>query len=138
MPQPSVVDTALVVIAVAVSVQAILIAGICVSAFIAWRRARTALSLAFADLHARMDDIAGHVRAATGRVDDVASSIERMAGEAEAVADGARRAASAVGGAVRHAVQAAATPPAMLAAAGRLLLSRWARRHPRPALRAHQ
>ena len=56
MPQQSAVDTALVVIAVAVSVQAILIAGLCVSAFIAWRRVQTALSFASADLHARMDE----------------------------------------------------------------------------------
>jgi outer membrane murein-binding lipoprotein Lpp len=138
MPQQSAVDTALVVIAVAVSVQTILIAGLCVSAFIAWRRVRTALSSASADLHARMDEIADHVRSASGRVDAVASSIERIAEEAEAVAGGARRMASAVGGVVRTAVDTAATPPALLAAAGRLLLSRWARRRSQPALPVHQ
>ena len=138
MPQQSVVDTALVVIAVAVSVQTIMIASLCVSAFIAWRRVQTALSFASADLHARMDDLAGHVRSATGRVDAVASSIERIAEDAEAVAGGARSMARAVGGVVDTAVHAAATPPALLAAAGRLLLSRWARRRSRPALPVHQ
>jgi outer membrane murein-binding lipoprotein Lpp len=138
MPQQSAVDTALILIAIAVSVQTILLAGLCVSAFIAWRRVQTALSFASADLHARMDEIAGHVRSASGRVDAVASSIERIAGEAEAVAGGARRMASAVGGAVQTAVNTAAAPPALLAAAGRLLLSRWARRRSRPALPVHQ
>jgi outer membrane murein-binding lipoprotein Lpp len=138
MPQQSVADTALVVIAVAVSVQTILMAGLCVSAFLAWRRVQTALSIASADLHARMDEIAEHVRSATGRVDAVASSVERLAEDAEAVAGGARRMASAVGGVVRTAVDTAATPPALLAVAGRLLLSRWARRSSRPALPVHQ
>jgi|KBSMisStandDraft_5_1062788.scaffolds.fasta_scaffold38690_2 adenylosuccinate lyase len=138
MPQQSVADTALVVIAVAVSVQAMLITGLCVAAFIAWRRVQTALSFATADLHARMDDLAEHVRSASGRVDAVASSIERLAEDAEAVAVGARRMASAVGGAVSTAVHTAATPPALLAAAGRLLLSRWARRRSRPVLPVHQ
>ena len=138
MPQQSVVDTALVVIAVAVSLQTMLIAGLCVSAFIAWRRVQSALSSATADLHARMDDLAGHVRSATGRVDAVASSIERIAEEAEAVAAGARRMASAARGVVSTAVHTAATPPALLAAAGRLLLSRWSRRRSRPTLPVHQ
>lgn len=138
MPQQSVADTALVVIAIAVSIQTILIVGLCVSALVAWRRVQTALSTASADLHARMDDISEHVRSAAGRMDAVASSIERIAEDAEAVAGGARNVASAVGGAVKSAVHAAATPPAMLAAAGRLLLSRWARRRPRPVLPAHR
>jgi hypothetical protein len=85
-----------------------------------------------------MDEIAGHVRSASGRVEAVASSIERIAEDAEAVAGGARSMARAVGGVVDTAVHAAATPPALLAAAGRLLLSRWARRRSRPALPAHQ
>jgi hypothetical protein len=139
MPQQSVADTALVVIAIAVSLQTIVIVGLCVSAFIAWRRVQTALSSASADLHARMDEIAVHVRSAAGRMDAVASSIERIAEDAEAVTGGARRMASTVSGVVRTAVQtAAATPPALVAAAGRLLLSRWTRRRSRSALPAHQ
>ena len=138
MPQQSVADTALVVIAVAVSVQAMLIAGLCVAAFIAWRRVQTALSSATADLHARMDELAEHVRSATGRVDAAASSIERIAEDAEALAVGARRMAHAVGAVVGTAVHTAAAPPALLAAAGSLLLSRWARRRSRPPLPAHQ
>jgi hypothetical protein len=138
MPQQSAVDTALVVIAVAVSVQTMLIVGLCVSAFIAWRRVQTALSSASADLHARMDELTGHVRSASGRVDAVASSLERIAEDAEAVTGGARRMAHAVGGVVKTAVETAATPPALLAAAGRLLLSRWARRRSPPALPMHQ
>ena len=138
MPQHSVVDTALVVIAIAVSVQTILIAGFCVSAYIVWRRVQAALSFASADLHARMDEIAEHVRVASGRVEAVASSMERIAEDAEAIAGGARRAATAVGDVVRSAVHTAGTPPAMLAAAGRLLLARWGRPRSAPALRGLQ
>jgi hypothetical protein len=115
-----------------------LIAGLCVAAYIAWRRVQTALSSASADLHARMDEMAGHVRSTAGRMDAVASSVERLAGEAEAVARGARHAAGVVGGVVRTAVNTAATPPALLAAASRLLVSRWKRRRARPALPVHQ
>ena len=138
MPQQSVADTALVVIAIAVSLQTILIVGLCVSAYVAWRRVQTALSFASADLHARMDEMAGHVRTAAGRMDAVATSIERIAEDAEAVAGGARRMVSTVGGVVRTAVQTAATPPALVAAAGRLLLSRWTRRRSQSPRPAHQ
>jgi hypothetical protein len=85
-----------------------------------------------------MDEMAGHVQAAAGRMDSVASSIERIAEDAGAVARGARHAADVVGGVVKSAVQTAAGPPALLAAAGRVLLSRWGRRHSRPALPTHR
>jgi hypothetical protein len=85
-----------------------------------------------------MDEMAGTLRSAAGRMDAVASSIERIAEDAEAMAGGARRAATAVGGVVRSAVQTAVTPPALIATAGRLLLSRWTRRRSRPSLPAHQ
>ncbi len=130
MPHQPAVETALTAIAIAVSVQTILLAGLCVSAFIAWRRVQTALSATSADLHVRMDEMAEHLRSTTGRVQAAASSIERIAEGADAVAGGARRIAGGVGGAISTVMRAGVLPPTLFAMAGRLLLSRWKRRHP--------
>jgi hypothetical protein len=111
-------NTVLVVIAVAVSVQTVMLAWALVAGLVAWRRLQARLDERYAALAAQLEDALAHTRAA-------AQALHRASDE---VADSL--------GAVRHGLQSVATfvsTPRNLLVAGATsavsaLMARWRRR----------
>lgn len=74
----STVETALMAIAIASSVQALVLMGLAVGAVLAWRRLRGAASGHLGEFHARLDEIAHHVGVGMRALDRTADSAARL------------------------------------------------------------
>lgn len=116
------VEWALVAMAVAASLQTMLLIGMVVGAYIAWQRTRQLADEQLAVLHNRIDEVARDVKTAARAVDRVAERTGNL------VLD--------TGNAVRTVATAVARPQTVLLAgaaklAGRAL-AHWKRREPRP------
>lgn len=121
MPQ-TLTETALVTIAVAVSVQALIGVGLSIGSWLAMRRLQTTLRTESAALQFRLDEAIVHVRSA-------AAAVSRLSTEAGGVASQAGRVIDDVSGAVRAVATTIGTPRALLvagvAAGARRLLRHW-------------
>lgn len=121
MPQ-TLTETALVTIAVAVSVQALVSVAVSIGSWLALRRLQETLRTESAALHLRLDEAIVHARSA-------AASISRLSSEAGGVANQAGRVIDDVTGAVRAVATTVGTPKALLvagvAAGARRLLRHW-------------
>jgi hypothetical protein len=108
MPQ-TLTETALVTIAVAVSVQAVVGVGLSIGSWIAMRRLQTTLKAESAALQFQLQEALVHVRSA-------ATSVSRLSAEAGGVASQAGRVIDDVSGAVRAVATTVGTPKALLVA----------------------
>ncbi len=121
MPQ-TLTETALITIAVAVSVQALVGVALSIGSWLAMRRLETTLRAESAALQLRLDEAIVHVRSA-------AASVSRLSAEAGGVANQAGRVIDDVTGAVRAVATTVGTPKALLvagmAAGARRLLRHW-------------
>lgn len=108
MPQ-TLTDTALVTIAVAVSIQALVGVGLSIGSWLAMRRLQATLTAESAALQVRLDEALVHVRAA-------ATSVSRFSADAGGVAAHAGRVIDDVSGAVRAVAITVGAPKALLAA----------------------
>ncbi len=108
MPQ-TLTETALVTIAVAVSIQALVGVSLSIGSWLAMRRLQTTLKAESAALQLRLDEALVHVRSA-------ATSVSRFSADAGGVASQAGRVIDDVSGAVRAVAITVAAPKALLAA----------------------
>jgi hypothetical protein len=74
----STVESALMAIAIASSVQAVVLMGLAVAAVLAWRRTQEAASVQLNQFHARLDAIAQHVGIGMRALDRTADSAARL------------------------------------------------------------
>ena len=72
------IETALIAIAIASSVQALALMGLAMAAVIGWRRIETSAAGQLEQLHARLDTIAQHVGVGMHALDRTATSAERL------------------------------------------------------------
>jgi hypothetical protein len=119
------IETALVVIAVAVSIQALTVLVAAVSIVLAWRRAREELDARYQALALRLDEIIVQAREAIVQAREASAAVGRATERASNVMGDA-------GDVVRNIAQAVGAPRTLLfasvaSAAGRLL-ERWRRR----------
>ncbi|MEZ5291059.1 MAG: hypothetical protein R2745_08260 [Vicinamibacterales bacterium] len=121
MPE-NLTESALLAIAVAASVQTMVVVAACVATWITMRRLQASLRAESAELHLRLDEALVHVRAA-------ATSVSQFSSEAGDAARHAGRVIDDVSGAVRLVASTVAAPRALLAAGAaagaRRLLRRW-------------
>lgn len=108
MPQTT-SDTALIIIAVAVSVLALVGVAVSVGSWFAMRRLQTSLQAESAALQLRLDEALVHIRLA-------ANSVSRLSSEAGGVASQAGRVIDDVSGAMRAVATTVGAPRTMLAA----------------------
>ncbi|HVG83638.1 MAG TPA: hypothetical protein VM820_03935 [Vicinamibacterales bacterium] len=119
------IETALVVIAIAVSIQALAVLAALVGAVIAWRRARQELDARYHALALRLDEVIAQARDAMMQAREASAAVGRATERASNVMGDA-------GDVVRNIAQAVGAPRTLLVAgaasvAGRLL-ERWRRR----------
>lgn len=121
-------ESALITIAVAVSIQSAVTLGLAVFAFAAWRKTALAIREEQHLLHARMDEALAHFRTAS-------LSFERLSSETRELATTAQGALTSVGSVVGAVAQGMSIPRRLLAygaaAGARTLLRRWQLRRPR-------
>lgn len=121
MPQ-TLTETALLTIAVAVSVQALAITALCIAAWFASQRLHATLRAESANLQLRIDEALRHVRT-------TADSMSRMSEEAGVVAARASRMIDDASDTWRNVASAVVAPRALLAAGAaagvRALLRHW-------------
>ncbi len=108
MPQ-TVTETALVTIAVALSIQALVGIGLSIGSWLALRRLQATLTAESAALQLRLDDALVHLRAAS-------ASVSRFTAEAGGVASQAGRVIDDVSGAMRAVATTMGAPKAFIAA----------------------
>ena len=118
-------DIALVVIAIAVSIQAVTVIAAVVALAIAWRRARGELDARYQTLALRLDEMIAQARDAVDEAREASAAVGRATERASHVMGDA-------GDVVRNIAQAVAGPRTLLvagaaSAAGRLF-ERWRRR----------
>jgi hypothetical protein len=122
MPTGSAGETALIVIAVAVSIQTLVTLGVAIGAAIAWRRMEAAFEERYETLAARVDEAVQPIRdaaEAVGRISDRASDAIGQAGR--------------VAGAVSTFLTTRRNMAVMGAASVASMLLRWRRGRVRPA-----
>lgn len=121
-------DSALVTIAIAVSIQSVVMLGLAVFAFTAWKRTTLAIREEQLLLHARLDEALTHVQAAS-------ESFERLSAETRELTTSAHRALSGAGHLLGAFSQGLSAPRRLLAlgavAGVKSLLRRWQWRRPR-------
>jgi hypothetical protein len=108
MPQ-TVTETALVTIAVALSIQALVGVGLSIGSWLALRRLQATLTAESAALHLRLDDALEHLRSAS-------ASVSRFTADAGGVASQAGRVIDDVSGAMRAVATTVGGPKAFIAA----------------------
>ena len=74
----STIETALMAIAIASSVQTVLLMGLSVAAVLAWRRTQVVADAQLTRFHARLDAIAQHVGVGMRALDRTADSAARL------------------------------------------------------------
>lgn len=121
-------DSALMTIAVAVSIQTVVTLSLAVMAFVAWRRVTHAIREEQVLLHARLDEGLTHVRAASESFERLSSDTRELTTSAHGVVEGV----SHVFGVVTQGLSMPRRLLAYGAAAGaKSLLRRWQLRRPR-------
>lgn len=119
------IETALIVIAVAVSIQAIVGVAVSIGSFLAMRRVQETLRTESAALQFKLDEALVHLRSA-------ATSVSRFTAEAGGMANHAGRVIEDVTGAISAVASTVGGPKTMLvagvAAGARSLLRRWGAR----------
>lgn len=108
MPQTT-TETALIVIAVAISIQAVVSVAVSIGSFLAMRKLQETLRTESAALQFRLDEALVHVRSA-------ATSVSRLTVEAGGMAHQAGRVISDVSGAISAVAGTVGAPKTMLAA----------------------
>lgn len=108
MPQ-TVTETALVTIAVALSIQALVGIGWSIGSWLALRRLQATLTAESAALHVRVDEALVHLRAAS-------ASVSRFTADAGGVASSAGRVIDDVSGAMRAVATTVGGPKGLIAA----------------------
>lgn len=103
------IETALIVIAVAVSIQAIVGVAVSIGSFLAMRRLQETVKAESAALQFRLDEALVHVRSA-------ATSVSRLTAEAGGMASQAGRVIGDVSGAISAVAATVGAPRTMLAA----------------------
>jgi len=111
----AVVERALVVMAIAISVQSIVCIVACVAAMVAWRRASNALIEARAAVEAEMLELRGHLDRITARVDDAALALLRGTSAVDGVVADMRDAVGSVRSSVGSVASVVTAPRAALA-----------------------
>lgn len=123
---PQTVETALVVIAVALVAQTLIVAAAAIGTWRVLRDLRQTVRVEYDVLRARMDEALRHVQSTS-------AAVTRLSTDAGAVAHHAGQVIDEVSGAARTAVALVAAPRAWLAASAatglRALLRRWPRAH---------
>lgn len=121
-------DSALVTIAVAVSIQTAITVSLAVMVFVAWRKATLAIREEQSLLHARLEEALTHVRAASESFERLSSDTRALTTSAHGVVEGVSHLFGAV-------TQGLSMPRRLLAygaaAGAQSLLRRWQWRRPR-------
>lgn len=123
-----VIERALVMVAIAMSVQTLLFVGAAIGAFIAWRKANQAFEEARDGLQAQVAHLRMHVDRISGAVEEVAGSVRRGTSAVGEVVAEVRDAMGTVGSSL-HSVASAVTAPRAAVALGLWRgLAMWRRR----------
>jgi hypothetical protein len=125
MPDSSASETALIVIAVAVSIQTLVTLGVVIGAVVAWRRMQATFEDRYEALAARVDEAVQPIR-------DAAEAVNRISDRASDAIGQAGR----VAGAVSSFLTAPRNMAVMGAASVASMLLRWRRGRVRPAAQA--
>lgn len=110
-------ERALVVMAIAMSVQALLLVGAAIGAFVAWRKASAALEETRNHLNAQIAHLRSHVDRISGTVEEVAGSVRRGSSAVGEVVSDVRDAMGSVGNGI-HTVASVVTAPRAAVALG--------------------
>lgn len=110
-------ERALVVMAIAMSVQALLFMGAAIGAFIAWRKASQAFEETKTTLNAQVAHLRMHVDRISGTVEEVAGTVRRGTSAVGEVVSDVRDAMGSVGNGL-HSVASVVTAPRAAVAIG--------------------
>lgn len=124
----AVVERALVVMAIAMSVQAFLCLAACIGALIAWRRASDALIQARASAEAQVLELRGQLDRISARVDDAALALLRGSSAVDGVVADMRDAVGTVRSSVGSVASVVTAPRAALALGALRGVQIWRRR----------
>lgn len=123
-----VMERALIVMAVAMSLQALLFVGAAIGAFIAWRKATQAFEETKQAMNLQIAHLRAHVDRISGTVEEVASSVRRGTTAVGDVVEDVRQAIGTVGSSI-HSVASVVTAPRAAVALGVLRgLKMWRQR----------
>jgi len=136
----AVMEQALIVMAIAMSVQTLLFVGAAIGAFVAWRKAARAIDDATVTMNAQIAHLRAHVDRISGTVEEVAGSVRRGTEAVGDVVADVRDAMGTVGHSLQN-VASVVTAPRTAVAIGLLRgVAMWRRRRAshrrRPALAA--
>ena len=121
-------ERALIVMAIAMSVQTLLFAGAAIGAFVAWRKASQAFEDAKDAMHAQIAHLRMHVDRISGTVDEVAGSVRRGTSAVGEVVSDVRDAMGSVGSSLNSVAAVVTVPRAAIALGLWRGLAMW-RRH---------
>jgi hypothetical protein len=110
-------ERALVVMAIAMSIQTLLFVGAAIGAFMAWRRASLALEEAKIQMNAQIAHLRAHVDRISGTVEEVAGSVRRGTSAVGDVVSDVRDVMGTVGNGL-HSVASVVTAPRAAVALG--------------------
>lgn len=113
----SVIEQALVAMAIAMGVQTLLLVAAAIGAFVAWRQANRKMAEATLAMHQEIVFLRGHVDRISGTVEDVAGSLLRGTNAVGEVVSDVRDAMGTVGNSL-HSVAAVVTAPRAAVAIG--------------------
>lgn len=110
-----VMERALIVMAIAMSVQTLLFVGAAIGAFVAWRKASLAFEDAKDALHTQIAHLRMHVDRISGTVEEVAGSVRRGTSAVGEVVSDVRDAMGSVGSSLHSAASVVTAPRAAIA-----------------------
>jgi len=110
-----VMERALVVMAIAMSLQTLLLVGMAIGAFVAWRRASVALEEAKNSMNVQIAHLRGHIDRISGTVEEVAGSVRRSTSAMGDVVSDVRDAVGTVGNGINSVASVVTAPRAAVA-----------------------
>ncbi len=123
-----VMERALIVMAIAMSLQALLFVGAAIGAFIAWRKANQAFEETKQAMNVQIAHLRSHVDRISGTVEEVATTVRRGTTAVGDVVEDVRQAMGTVGSSI-HSVASVVTAPRAAVALGVLRgLKMWRQR----------
>jgi hypothetical protein len=111
----AVLESALIVMAICMAVQTVMLIGVAVGAFIAWRRASDALAEMKLTADAHIAELRGHVQRIAATVDDTAAALKRGTNAVDGVMTDVRDAMGTVRNSVGTVASVVAGPRTALA-----------------------
>ena len=124
----AVMEQALIVMAIAMTVQALLFVGAAIGAFVAWRKAVRALDDTKEAMTAQVAHLRAHVDRISGTLDDVAGSVRRSTDAVGEVVSEVRDVVGTVGNSLQHVAAVVAAPRTAMAVGVLRGVAMWRRR----------